>query len=121
MSKYWGEHLMLDCSACNLESVRSEENIRNFVKELVPAIGMIAYGDPMVVHFAHHAIDKSGFSLCQMIETSNVTGHFVDATGDAYFDIFSCKSIDIAIATAIVEKYFNPTKMRVNFLTRSAG
>jgi S-adenosylmethionine/arginine decarboxylase-like enzyme len=56
-----------------------------------------------------------------MIETSNICGHFVDSNGDAYIDIFSCKPVDIGVAQDVIEKFFKPTKTRVNFLTRSAG
>jgi S-adenosylmethionine/arginine decarboxylase-like enzyme len=56
-----------------------------------------------------------------MIETSNISGHLVDSNGDAYIDIFSCKTVDVAVAQAVIEKYFNPKKTRLNFLTRSAG
>ena len=117
---YWGYHAMFDCKNCKRELVQDGENIRAFVKELVPAIDMKAYGEPMVVHFATHAADKAGYSLCQMIETSNITGHFVDENGDAYMDIFSCKPVDISIAEAMVSKFFEPEKVKVNFLTRHA-
>jgi S-adenosylmethionine/arginine decarboxylase-like enzyme len=56
-----------------------------------------------------------------MIETSNISGHLVDSNGDAYIDIFSCKPVDIGIAQDVIQKYFNPEKIRVNFVTRSAG
>jgi S-adenosylmethionine decarboxylase len=118
---YWGYHGMFDCSKGQLDLVRSGENITAFVKELVPAIDMVAYGEPVVVHFAQHAEDKSGYSLCQMIETSSITGHFVDANGDFYIDVFSCKTVDMEVCQKVIEKYFKPEKIRANFLTRSAG
>ena len=118
---YWGYHAMFDCAACDKELVMSKENVYNFIKELVPAIDMKAFGEPMIEHFATHAPDKAGLSCCQMIETSNICGHFVDSNGDAYIDIFSCKPVDIGVAQDVIEKFFKPTKTRVNFLTRSAG
>lgn len=118
---YWGQHLMLDCSACDIDKVTSKENVYNFIKELVPAIDMVAFGEPMIEHFATHDSEKAGISFVQMIETSNITGHMVDKNGDAYIDIFSCKEVNFDIATQVVEKYFNPKKIRANFITRSAG
>lgn len=117
---YWGYHVMLDCSKCSLDAVRSEQNIRSFLKELVPAIGMVAYGEPTVCHFATHDESKAGYSFCQMIETSSITGHLVDLNGDVYIDVFSCKPVDIGVTEDIVKKYFKPTKVRINFLTRNA-
>ena len=56
-----------------------------------------------------------------MIETSNISGHLVDSSGDAYIDIFSCKTVDVKVAEELINKYFNPKKARLNFITRSAG
>lgn len=117
---YWGYHTMMDCSSCSKEKITSKENVRNFLKELVPAIDMVAFGEPMIEHFATHDIDKAGISFCQMIETSNISGHLVDLNGDAYIDIFSCKDYDMHTAKSIVEKYFSPKSIRINFVTRQA-
>jgi S-adenosylmethionine/arginine decarboxylase-like enzyme len=118
---YWGYHAMFDCASCDIDKITSKENGYNFIKDLVPAIDMIAFGEPMIEHFATHAPDKAGISFVQMIETSNISGHLVDVNGDGYFDIFSCKPVDIGVAQDMIQKYFNPEKIRVNFVTRSAG
>jgi S-adenosylmethionine/arginine decarboxylase-like enzyme len=118
---YWGYHAMFDCASCDIDKVTSKENVHNFIKELVPAIDMIAFGEPMIEHFATHAPDKAGISFLQMIETSNISGHLVDKDGDAYIDIFSCKTVDVKVAEELIVKYFNPKKIRLNFITRSAG
>jgi len=112
---------MFDCAACSKDKVTSRENIYNFIKELVPAIDMVGFGEPMIEHFATHAEDKAGFSFVQMIETSSITGHLVDHNGDAYIDIFSCKTVDVKVAEELIVKYFEPQKIRLNFITRSAG
>ena len=117
---YWGYHLMLDCSRCDRDSIASEHNIKNFIKYLVEKIDMIAYGEPMVAHFATHDIDKAGFSFCQMIETSNISGHFVDKNGNAYIDVFSCKPFSNDDVVEAVKLFFTPEKVRINYLTRNA-
>jgi len=118
---YWGYHAMFDCASCELDKVRSKENIVAFIKEIVKEIDMVAYGEPMVEHFATHDPDKAGHSFCQMIETSNITGHFVDKNGDIYIDIFSCKEYNPNTAKDVIVKYFNPSKVRLNYITRNAG
>lgn len=118
---YWGYHAMFDCASCDTDKITNKENVAAFIKELVPAIDMIAFGEPMIEHFATHAPDKAGISFIQMIETSNISGHLVDSNGDAYIDIFSCKTVDVSVAEEVIRKYFNPTKIRLNFITRSAG
>jgi len=117
---YWGYHLILDCKSGDKDKITSGVNIKNFVKDLVPGIGMVAYGEPVVEHFATHIPEAAGYSLVQLIETSSITGHFVDLNGDCYIDIFSCKEFDINVAKTFVQTYFNPQQMRVTYLTRQA-
>ena len=40
---YWGYHAMFDCGACDKSLVMSKENVYAFIKELVPAIDMVAF------------------------------------------------------------------------------
>ena len=115
--KPWGQHLVLDMGGCN-ENVCHKEPIRDFVKELVSAIDMVAYGKPIIVHFAEHSYEAAGYSLVQLIETSAIMGHFSDNNRDAYLDIFSCKNIDKEAAIQVVEKHFSPTQIHAAFLNR---
>ena len=116
---FWGYHLRLDCRACN-DAVESEVGIYNFVKELVPAIDMQAYGEPQIVHVGKHDPKVSGYTLIQMIETSAITGHFVDINGDAYLDIFSCKEFDTDVAVDVVKKHFAPENIIEHYDERQA-
>lgn len=118
METYWGYHLTLDCRACDLESIKSAANIAAFAKSLVNAIDMVAYGEPQIVHFGED--DKAGYTLVQLIETSNICAHFCDDTGDAYIDVFSCKPYDNKIVIDTVQKFFSPQNINTNFLNRKA-
>lgn len=118
MSTYFGYHLMLDCSGCN-SNMESKESIYAFIKELVPSIGMLAHGEP-IIEYLLPGDPKQGYSLMQLITTSNICAHFQELDGTIYFDIFSCKDFSAEVAKAIVRKYFSPAKMRVNFITRHA-
>lgn len=117
---YWGYHYIMDCRSCDVDKVRSRDNIAEFVKALVVGIDMKAYGPPMIEHFATHNADAAGYSMVQLIETSSITGHFVDKNGDAYIDIFSCKPFDGDAARRIAVDYFNPQQVRSSFLVRDA-
>ena len=114
---YWGYHLMLDCSGC--ERIDSKDNIYNFVKELVKRIDMTAHGEP-IIEFLLPDDPKQGYSLLQLITTSNISAHFMELDGTAYFDVFSCKPFEIDAAKQVVMEYFNPKKIRVNYITRHA-
>lgn len=117
MSSYWGYHLMLDCSGCT--GIDDRENIRVFVHDLIERIDMVAHGQPIIEHLLP-GDPKQGYSLMQLITTSNICGHFMELDGAAYFDVFSCKEFDIEVVKQTVTEYFAPSKMRVNFLTRHA-
>jgi S-adenosylmethionine decarboxylase len=117
----WGKHLVLDCSSCDREAVRDANAIRAFSEDLVASIGMVAYGEPVLAHFATHLPEAAGYSLVQLIETSAVTGHFCDASGDAYLDVFSCKDFDPEVALRIVERHLSPESVRKVELSRDAS
>ncbi len=108
---------MLDCSGC--ERIDSRENIYNFTKEMVKRIDMTAHGEP-VIEYLLEGDPKQGYSMMQLITTSNICGHFMELDGTAYFDVFSCKKFDIEVAQDVVREFFNPKKMRVNYITRQA-
>lgn len=110
---------MLDCSGCDIESIASRDTIYRFTKNLVVRIDMIAHGEPIIEHLLPGDA-KQGYSMMQLITTSNICAHFMELDGTAYFDIFSCKTFDIETAKAVVEEYFTPRKMRVNYITRHA-
>ena len=116
---FWGYHLLLDCKNCNREKIGSRENIYNFVKTLIIRIDMVAVGEP-IIEMLCVGDPKVGYSLMQLISTSNITGHFMDISGEAYIDVFSCKPYDIQVAEQCVREFFEPEKVRVNFLTRNA-
>lgn len=114
----WGYHLIMDCAAGT--KIDDKDNIKAFIKELVPAIDMIAFGEPWIERFATHDPVKAGISFCQMIETSNITGHFVDSSGDFYLDIFSCKPFEPAVVADLVNKYFSPKHVKAGLIDRDA-
>ena len=116
---HFGYHLMFDMSNCNREQISSKENIYKFVKSLVEMIDMVAVGEP-TIEMLCVGDPKVGYSLMQLISTSNITGHFMEISGEVYIDVFSCKPFDIKIAERVVRQYFTPEKVRVNFLTRHA-
>lgn len=120
MSQYWGYHLILDCAGCDKEKITSKETVAAFAKEMVKRIKMKAFGEPIVEHFATHDPKAAGFSLVQLIETSAITGHFVDDDGSAYLDIFSCMTFDIETAKSVVTEFFGPQSIKVTYLTRQA-
>lgn len=117
--KPWGKHLILDCAGCDFFLINDTTNIREFIKELVKRIGMIAHGEPQI-EFLLPGTDNEGYSVLQMITTSNITIHFVNKTKEAYIDVFSCKDFDTIVVEETVKEYFEPTLIQSTILNRQA-
>ena len=114
----WGQHLVLDFNGCPKGLLADKENILDWSKELVQAIDMVAYGEPIVEHFATHSHEAAGYTLLQMIETSNIAAHFAENIGQVYIDVFSCKAFDVEAALGICKKYFKPTQANMHNMDR---
>lgn len=118
---FWGYHVMMDCWNSDRVPMQSRRTVEQFIKELVQRIDMEPIGEPWIEYTAGHDPNKAGFTATQIIVTSSIVAHFVDATGSIYLDVFSCKNFDIETVESVVKKYFKPEKIRVNFVTRHAG
>ena len=114
----WGYHAMLNCSKCVPSFIRSSTRIKTFSAALVHKIDMVAYGEPQIVMFGTG--NKKGYTLIQLIETSNIAGHFVEETDDLYLDVFSCKKFHPKDVEEIVYEYFDPMSIKSNFFVRQA-
>lgn len=64
--------------------------------------------------------NKKGFTLVQLISTSNICGHFCEEDNAAYLDVFSCKPYNINHVVDEVHKFFKPEDMRINYFERKA-
>lgn len=120
MAKYWGYHHILNAGGCDKELITSADNIRAFSIALVEAIDMVAYGEPQVVHFAAHDPEKGGYTLVQLIETSNICAHFVDEHGEAYLDVFSCKTFEPETVKRVFTQFFAPKTINEKFFYHKA-
>lgn len=116
---YWGYHLILNARKCRPQTIRSAESITHFSKDLVKKINMVPYGEPQVVLFGTG--NKKGYTLVQLIETSNITAHFVEETNDMYLDVFSCKNFLEKDVKEMVSKYFTPENTDSMFIRRDAN
>ena len=114
----WGLHLTIDGSSCNPKAIRSRSTIEKFTKELVQKIDMKAFGEPQIVMFGEG--NKKGFTLVQLIETSNICAHFCEENNSMYFDLFSCKYFSKEAVEKIVHSYFQPTAMNTVVRKRDA-
>ena len=115
----WGYHLLLNARNCNPGRIRSRLMINKFTRNLVKDIDMVAYGEPMIVMFGTG--NKKGYTLVQLIETSNICAHFVEETNDMYLDVFSCKTFEEDTVKKLVSEYFKPEQMDTKLVVRDAS
>lgn len=115
----WGKHAILNAFRCPVHLISNKANIHAFTVDLVKRIDMVAYGQPMIVRFGEG--NKAGFTLVQLIETSNITAHFCDESGDAYLDVFSCKDFNPKTVEEVAKHYFAPQSVDLVILERTAG
>jgi len=118
MSDYWGYHLIFDASGCDHDAITSHDNIYNFVKQLVKDIDMVPYGEPQIIDFGSG--NKAGYTLVQLIETSNICAHFVNEHDHMYLDVFSCKPYDPNIVMDLAKQYFKCGNFNTAFIERQA-
>ena len=114
----WGYHYMVNAGKCIPKSIRCPSNIRIFTDNLVKKIDMVPYGEPQVVMFGSG--NKKGYTLVQLIETSNITAHFVEETDDIYLDVFSCKPFSPKDVDEMVKLHFQPKAMETKLIDRQA-
>jgi len=112
----WGWHLSVNASGCNLERMQDRETLNAFIKRLVVDIDMIAFGEPDIVWFGNG--NKSGFTLSQLISTSNICAHFSDDLCAIFLDVFSCKEFDQQTVLNLVSEYFGAQSFTVSFQER---
>jgi S-adenosylmethionine/arginine decarboxylase-like enzyme len=114
----WGKHLILDAAGCSPKRIGSAVVIKNFTNELVRRIDMTAYGDPQIVMFGTG--NKKGYTLIQLIETSNIAAHFVEENNSMYLDVFSCKDFDPEVVKEAVHEFFDAKRFRTKVMLRQA-
>ena len=114
----WGKHLVLDAAGCSPKMIGCPIVIKNFTTDLVRRIDMVAYGDPQIVMFGTG--NKKGYTLIQLIETSNIAAHFVEENNTMYLDVFSCKDFDPSIVKEVVREYFDAQRFSSRVFLRQA-
>lgn len=103
--KFWAQHLILNCKSSGNGAVKDLDKVQGFVDDLVNSIEMQKHGDLKIEKFGNGKL--FGFSFCQFIETSSITGHLCDESGDAYIDIVSCKAYQTRLVIECVQKWFD--------------
>jgi S-adenosylmethionine/arginine decarboxylase-like enzyme len=115
--KLWGLSCSVDLKNCNPKKIKDAESIRKFVIKLCDFINMNRVGEPSIIYF-DDTTGMSGFSMTQLIDTSLVSGHFVDDTNSAYLDICSCKEYPPKEMAEFCKAFFEADDYDLNVVFR---
>jgi len=107
---FWGRWCGLDLAECNPSTITNPLLIARYIEELCRLLEFRRYGEPVIVRFGNRP-EIAGFSFTQLIETSLVSGHLVDASRCAFIDIFSCAPYSVSVAEEFTRTYFGSTKV----------
>ena len=101
----WGIEVSIDLKHCDPKTIRSAKKLEQFLIKICEHIKVKRWGEPIIANFGKG--DKiAGYSIVQLIETSLISGHFVDKTNAAYINLFSCDYFDPLEAAEFTKKFF---------------
>jgi S-adenosylmethionine/arginine decarboxylase-like enzyme len=103
--KPWGVYTSIDCFNCNKNTIISENHIRNYVLELCDKIKITPFGHCNIIKSGTY--EKEGYSMFQLSDKSNISGHFIDENDKLFIDVFSNKEYDPYEVIKFTIKYFD--------------
>ncbi len=113
----WGKSTAIDLVKCDPKKIRDQIVIIDFVVKLCDLIGMKRFGGCNIVNFGDDE-KVAGYSMTQLIETSLISGHFVNISNHAYIDIFSCSEYDSEKAAHFSQAFFCAEKVLFHIVNR---
>ena len=119
----WGYHYIANIGRCDVETMRSKEHIKEFLRDLLNKTDMHAMGEPVFKYIrkTKETVEKAidGYSVVQIIVTSSVTMHFVESTKMIFFDFFSCKPFNRKVVKQLLRTYFKYSRIEDAYMTRA--
>ncbi|TAF34728.1 MAG: S-adenosylmethionine decarboxylase [Cytophagales bacterium] len=115
--KSWGLSTLLNLFGCNNHNISDKATIERYLIELCDLLKVTRFGDAQVIHFGKDP-RIAGYSAFQLIETSAISGHFVEENNTAYIDIFSCKYYDYNIAASFTKEFFGAERCEISVYLR---
>jgi len=109
------EHVIIRAEVMNPPI--TTEDIKQWVIDLVPKIGMKLMGEPQAYY--SDMVGNQGATCAAVIETSHIVIHVWDEDSPSLvqLDVYSCKELNINTVLKHLE-VFNPTKIQYKFLDR---
>lgn len=116
---FWGRWCGLDLYGCDLNRISDRQAIYTYIVELCRLLSFSRFGEPTIVRFGARP-EIAGYSFTQLIETSLVSGHLVEASGCAFIDIFSCSQYCVDTARRFTVGHFSAAECVARSIDRGA-
>lgn len=115
------KHELLVISATVERPPTNEEQIVEWKKELIKAIGMDILDGPRAVYFTEMEGNR-GMTVSSIIKTSHIVLHTWDEVSPAKFelDIYSCAPVDLLAVYAMIEQ-FGVVSCHYKYIDRDNG
>jgi len=113
----WGLHSAIDLHGCDHMAITNADEIKRFVYELCEAIHMKRFGECVVVDFGDDP-KVTGFSMFQLIETSNISAHIANNTDRMFLDVFSCCYYNPRVIAEFAKKFFRADNYDLQYTLR---
>jgi S-adenosylmethionine/arginine decarboxylase-like enzyme len=115
-SKAWGLSTAIDMHDCDPNLLKDSEAIREYAAKVCEVIESKPWGPCHIQHFGTNEV--AGYSMMQLVETSLVSGHFVNKTNRIFLDIFTCKYYDPTKAVELSKQFFKAKDVTYTCLLR---
>lgn len=112
------QELILDIYGCSLKTISSKKKIKEFVDKICLIIRMKKYGQLQIERFGQNSSFGEGYSFLQFIETSSISGHFLENKRIAYLNIFSCQSFNKEKVIQFTKKFFESKGLKSRLIIR---
>lgn len=111
--------MVVDAKELNIQTSfkSNRQYVRLFIDTLIREVNMKKWGRAQV-QYLHEPAHLRGLSYSQMITTSNIMLHIFEDDDSLCLDLFSCKDFDPSVVTAVVRRFFNPTKISTQVVSR---
>jgi len=113
----WGVDAAIDLYECNAALIRDAAYIQAFVVDLCEKIQMRRYGQPLIVHFGKEE-RVAGYTLVQLIETSDIVAHFINAKNAVCLNVFSCSFYAPVRCATLCQRWFEAQEVHLSVVFR---
>ena len=115
--KVYGLELILELFGCDINNLTSEPKIREFIINITKALNLGRYGPPRIKRFMGGGLFGEGYSFFQFLDSSSITGHFIEPGRIAFINIFSCGVFDPKRAAEFTKEFFQAKKIKTKLIT----